>query len=109
MTELETFSATKAATILNERGVPSAAGRKWSAGTVLRVRRRLPRLAERAKYPPYAAAEEACSAGACLALIERGASSLTKLKIGICVAVHPSTTANERPRIVIIGSVYLRR
>jgi hypothetical protein len=47
MTELEAFSANKAAVILNERCVPSAAGRKWSAKQVVRVRWRLVRLTER--------------------------------------------------------------
>jgi hypothetical protein len=46
MAEMEALSATKAAAILNERGVPSAMGRKWSASQVMRVRRRLARLAE---------------------------------------------------------------
>jgi hypothetical protein len=43
--ELEALSANRAAIVLNERGVPSAAGRKWSASQVVRVRRRLARLA----------------------------------------------------------------
>jgi hypothetical protein len=44
MAELEAFSANRAAIILNERGVPTAAGGKWSAVQVLRVRGRLARL-----------------------------------------------------------------
>jgi hypothetical protein len=47
MAKLEALSANKAALVLNERGVPSAAGRRWGANQVLRVRRRLARLAER--------------------------------------------------------------
>jgi hypothetical protein len=39
--ELETLSATRAAIVLNERGVRSRAGGKWSSSQVLRVRRRL--------------------------------------------------------------------
>jgi hypothetical protein len=45
--ELHALSANKAAIALNKRGVPSAAGRKWSANQVVRVRQRLDRLAER--------------------------------------------------------------
>jgi hypothetical protein len=47
MTELKALSANQAAIVLNERGVPSAAGRRWSSSQVLRVRQRLARLAER--------------------------------------------------------------
>ena len=39
--ELEALTATQAAATLNERGVPTAAGRKWRGSQVLRVRRRL--------------------------------------------------------------------
>jgi hypothetical protein len=47
MTELAAFSANRAAIILNERGVRSAAGGRWSPSQVMRVRRRLARPAER--------------------------------------------------------------
>jgi hypothetical protein len=46
LAELEALSATRAAAILTERGVPTAAGGKWSAMQVIRVRRRLARPAE---------------------------------------------------------------
>jgi DNA invertase Pin-like site-specific DNA recombinase len=41
MAELEPLSANRAAVVLNERGVPTAAGSKWTAVQVVRVRRRL--------------------------------------------------------------------
>jgi hypothetical protein len=37
LAELEAFSATETAAILNERGLPSAGGRKWTALQVVRV------------------------------------------------------------------------
>jgi hypothetical protein len=40
MVELGALSANRAAIILNERGVPTAAGSKWSAVQVVRVRQR---------------------------------------------------------------------
>jgi phosphohistidine swiveling domain-containing protein len=43
MTETEALTAYRAAIILNKRGVPSAAGGRWSATQVVRVRRRLAR------------------------------------------------------------------
>ena len=39
--ELSALSATKAAEELNRRGVPTAAGGKWQALQVIRVRKRL--------------------------------------------------------------------
>jgi hypothetical protein len=45
--ELEALSANQAAIALNKRRVPSAAGRKWSASQVVRVRQRLGQLGER--------------------------------------------------------------
>jgi hypothetical protein len=45
--EMETLSAYRAAVILNERGVPTAAGSRWMAAQVRRVRQRLARSAER--------------------------------------------------------------
>jgi DNA invertase Pin-like site-specific DNA recombinase len=47
MAELEALSANRAAVVLNERGIPTAAGGKWIAVQVVRVRQRLARLAER--------------------------------------------------------------
>jgi hypothetical protein len=47
MAELEDLSANRAAIVLNERGVPTAAGNKWGPTQVVRVRKRLARLAER--------------------------------------------------------------
>jgi hypothetical protein len=44
---METLSAYRAAIALNERGIPTAAGSRWTAVQVVRVRRRLARLAER--------------------------------------------------------------
>jgi DNA invertase Pin-like site-specific DNA recombinase len=41
LAEMEAFSANRAAAALNERGIPTAAGSKWSAVQVVRVRRRL--------------------------------------------------------------------
>jgi hypothetical protein len=41
MAELKDLSANQAAIILNERGVPTAAGARWSSVQVIRVRRRL--------------------------------------------------------------------
>ena len=41
MAELGALSANRAAIVLNERGIPTAAGSKWSAVQVVRVRRRL--------------------------------------------------------------------
>jgi hypothetical protein len=41
MVELKDLSANQAAIILNDRGVPTAAGARWSSVQVLRVRRRL--------------------------------------------------------------------
>jgi DNA invertase Pin-like site-specific DNA recombinase len=41
LAEMEALSANRAAAVLNERGVPTAAGSKWSAVQVVRVRRRL--------------------------------------------------------------------
>jgi hypothetical protein len=41
LAELEELSATRVAAILTERGIPTAAGGKWSAMQVIRVRRRL--------------------------------------------------------------------
>jgi DNA invertase Pin-like site-specific DNA recombinase len=41
MVELGVLSANRAAIILNERGIPTAAGSKWSAVQIVRVRRRL--------------------------------------------------------------------
>jgi DNA invertase Pin-like site-specific DNA recombinase len=41
LVEMEVFSANRAAAILNERGIPTAAGSKWTAVQVVRVRRRL--------------------------------------------------------------------
>jgi len=49
MAELAKLSANKAAAELNRRGVKSATGGSWSATTVLRVRRRLRRLARAAR------------------------------------------------------------
>jgi hypothetical protein len=40
LAELEGLSATRIAAVLNERGIPTAAGAKWSAVQVLRVLRR---------------------------------------------------------------------
>jgi hypothetical protein len=39
--ELEALTAYRAAIILNQRGIPSAAGRRWCPTQVVRVRRRL--------------------------------------------------------------------
>jgi hypothetical protein len=47
LAELGALSAYKAAVVLNERGILTAAGGKWSGVQVMRVRRRLARLAER--------------------------------------------------------------
>jgi hypothetical protein len=44
--ELEALSAYRTAAILNKRGVPSATGGRWVPTQVIRVRRRLARLAE---------------------------------------------------------------
>jgi hypothetical protein len=41
MTELKDLSANQAAIILNDRGVPTVAGARWSSVQVIRVRRRL--------------------------------------------------------------------
>jgi DNA invertase Pin-like site-specific DNA recombinase len=43
MAELEALSANRAAAVLNERGIPTAAGGKWIAVQVVRVRNRLAR------------------------------------------------------------------
>jgi hypothetical protein len=48
LAEFEALSAHKAAIALNERSVPTAAGGRWSPAQVIRVRRRLSRLAEQA-------------------------------------------------------------
>jgi hypothetical protein len=45
--ELEELSAYRAAAMLNKRGVPSARGGRWVPTQVVRVRRRLARLAKR--------------------------------------------------------------
>jgi hypothetical protein len=45
--ELEALTAYRAAVMLNKRGVPSARGGRWVPTQVIRVRRRLARLAER--------------------------------------------------------------
>jgi hypothetical protein len=47
MAELEALSATQAAIVLKERGVPSAAGGRWSSVQIIRLRRRLAQLSER--------------------------------------------------------------
>jgi hypothetical protein len=47
MAELGALSAIQAAIVLNERGLPTAAGSKWTAVQVVRVRARLNRLAVR--------------------------------------------------------------
>jgi DNA invertase Pin-like site-specific DNA recombinase len=44
LAELAHFSANRAAAILNERAVPTAAGGKWQATQVMRLRRRLEAL-----------------------------------------------------------------
>jgi DNA invertase Pin-like site-specific DNA recombinase len=41
LAEMEALSANRAAAVLNERGLPTAAGGRWSAVQVVRVRRRL--------------------------------------------------------------------
>ena len=41
LAEMGALSANRAAAALNERGVPTAAGSKWTAVQVIRVRRRL--------------------------------------------------------------------
>jgi hypothetical protein len=41
MAELEALSANKAAIVLNERGVPSVGGARWSSVKIIKVRRRL--------------------------------------------------------------------
>jgi hypothetical protein len=46
MAELQSLSANRTA-VLNERGLPTAAGSKWTAVQVVRVRARLNRLAVR--------------------------------------------------------------
>jgi hypothetical protein len=47
MAELQVLSAHRCAAVLNERGIPTAAGRRWVAVQVRRVRQRLARLDER--------------------------------------------------------------
>jgi DNA invertase Pin-like site-specific DNA recombinase len=44
MAEVGTLSANRAAAILNKRGVPTAAGSRWSSTQVMRVRRRLQKV-----------------------------------------------------------------
>jgi DNA invertase Pin-like site-specific DNA recombinase len=44
LAELATLSANRAATALNERKVPTAAGGRWSSTQVIRLRQRLARL-----------------------------------------------------------------
>jgi hypothetical protein len=41
LAELEGLSANRTAAILNGRGIPTAAGGKWSSTQVMRVQRRL--------------------------------------------------------------------
>jgi hypothetical protein len=47
MAELQALSANRTAIVLNKRGLPTAAGSKWTAVQVVRVRARLNRLAVR--------------------------------------------------------------
>jgi hypothetical protein len=47
MAELGALSAIRAAIVFNVRGLPTAAGSKWTAVQVVRVRARLNRLAVR--------------------------------------------------------------
>jgi hypothetical protein len=47
MAELQALSANRTAIVLDKRGLPTAAGSKWTAVQVARLRARLHRLAVR--------------------------------------------------------------
>src|SRR5262249_49000163 len=55
LADLEGLSANRVAIILNERGIPSAAGGKWQAVQVMRVRQRLQNREERNEDDPVQA------------------------------------------------------